>query len=298
MKGIVITMNADIILENKDLFIDFSTFKINVLLFNYTPECISTNNHSHSCMEIHFICGGNGEFIVDFERRYSVRAGDLIVIGEGVYHEEIINKSFKMPGFCIIIDIPSAKTEPQEYAIKAVESIKKTTFLLEHNQWEMQFLFEMLSDELQSMQLAVTESTKHLLGLIMIKLSRLCMKEELQNKILQKNTKDLDRFIIDNFFNRVFNYDILDLNAKALAKKLSVSERHLNRLLNQMYGLSFNNFLNCTKLKLAKYELINTNKTVEQISENCNWTSTYLIRQFKKRYNQTPAVFRKNYNKH
>jgi len=247
-------------------------------------------------MEMHFILSGSGDFITDFEDKHHVNAGDLVLIGKDVYHEEFIDNSVKMSGFCICFDIPIINDKANDFESIALQSMRDTRFLIKKQQSDIQLLFEMFAEEMQDQHIGFTESTKLILSLILLNISRICTKENTANfPIKPKTKKDLDKFICDEYFNRIFDMD--DLKASDLADKLSVSVRHLNRLLNEIYGISFNNRINEMKLRFTKYQLITTSYTVEKIAENCGWSSTYLIQQFKKRYNLTPAVFRKNHRK-
>lgn len=284
-------MNAEMQQQSTSFQIGFDLFKINVM-FYYSKMRLSTKNHFHSGFEIHFIGSGRGTFIIDFDSRHDVKAGDLIFVGKGVYHEEIVNNADKMSGFCIGIDIVEERAKADSQALRAIYSMAHTRFFIEHEQWETELLLEMLAQEINNQDYFVEESVKSLVSLIIIRIGRICTEDK-STKSTLKMKRTVEHMIIDGFFNRIFDYDMDDLTLQALAKKLSLSERHLNRLIHEMYGMSFIEKLNRTKLEFVRYELLNSKKTIEEISESCNWTSTYLIRQFKKQYKETPTVFRR-----
>ena len=99
--------------------------------------------------------------------------------------------------------------------------------------------------------------------------------------------------IIDLFFNRIFGHEGQNLTMEELSSQLHISSRHLNRLLQEHYGVTFHEKLMATKIKYAEYLLKTTDCSVGEISTMCGVTAACLIDNFKKIHGVTPAKYRK-----
>lgn len=86
------------------------------------------------------------------------------------------------------------------------------------------------------------------------------------------------------------------LSLQQIAKNEYISFGHLSRLFKKEVGIGFSQYVNQLKFESILHELINTSKKVYQIAEEHGFSNIkQFILQFKKKYNATPAQFRKNY---
>jgi ligand-binding sensor domain-containing protein/AraC-like DNA-binding protein len=87
-----------------------------------------------------------------------------------------------------------------------------------------------------------------------------------------------------------------DLTLKDLAKNLSIHYNHLSRLINEHFGLSFNDFINKYRINAVKQKLISPNvkkKTILQIMYECGFYSKSVFNTaFKKFTGMTPKEYR------
>jgi len=80
-----------------------------------------------------------------------------------------------------------------------------------------------------------------------------------------------------------------------LAKQFNFSERNLKRRFTQATGISINRYVQEVRIDRAKKQLLATDKTVNEISEEVGYeNSSFFSRLFKKSTGLTPAKWRKN----
>jgi AraC-like DNA-binding protein len=79
-----------------------------------------------------------------------------------------------------------------------------------------------------------------------------------------------------------------------LAKKLSISESHFNRLFKSQTGAAPYEYIKRAKLQYVKYLIDTTDKSISEISDLTGFgTSSRLIETFKSEYGTTPLKYRK-----
>lgn len=64
-----------------------------------------------------------------------------------------------------------------------------------------------------------------------------------------------------------------NITVKDIAEKTFFSERHINRICNKIWGRPFNTQKNFFRVQKAKNMLLNTDKTILQISVECGFSS-------------------------
>jgi len=86
------------------------------------------------------------------------------------------------------------------------------------------------------------------------------------------------------------------LNRKALADMLSTNEKYLHDLIKEYTGLTCAEYIISLRLDHACRLLddVNNYRTVDKIAENSGFSSSKTFyRQFRKHYNCSPALYRK-----
>lgn len=96
--------------------------------------------------------------------------------------------------------------------------------------------------------------------------------------------------IIDNFFGTQL---IEPLKAEQLSKQLHISERQLNRVIKQLYGMTFQEKLTQTKMDRATWLLRTTDKKIGGIADLVGYSSEASFYQvFRKYFQITPQKYR------
>lgn len=97
--------------------------------------------------------------------------------------------------------------------------------------------------------------------------------------------------LIDSFFVSEFS---IKSGAAALAQQLHISTRQLNRILQDMYGMSFRQKMNARRLSIALDRLQNSDDTLQQLAEFLGFSSTTALGIFiKKETGLTPSQIRR-----
>ncbi|MEA1915162.1 MAG: AraC family transcriptional regulator [Campylobacterota bacterium] len=101
--------------------------------------------------------------------------------------------------------------------------------------------------------------------------------------------------IANDMLNYINNNIDTDINIDQLAVDFGVNKFHLHKVFKEQMGMNIYETIKSLRLQKASNLLI-TNKysTITQIASMCGYSSqTSFIRAFKKRFNQTPKIWRK-----
>ena len=121
--------------------------------------------------------------------------------------------------------------------------------------------------------------------------------EDYQYKTSQQdmNAEDLQqlcritRYIMLNYQNKISLDDI--------ARMEHLSSYYLSHLIKENLGFNFQNFVNAIRLEFAEKELVFTNMTLMQISQDCGFSSpNYFNKCFSAWYGKTPSQYRRDYS--
>lgn len=108
------------------------------------------------------------------------------------------------------------------------------------------------------------------------------------NQNFPHNTDLID--LIERYLNNnLFSQNLL----KELGKLCGISERHINRIFFQKYGISIKKFVIRERLKAASHELLNSQKAIKTVALECGFNNfSYFTRHFRAHYNLTPSEYR------
>ena len=113
---------------------------------------------------------------------------------------------------------------------------------------------------------------------------------------LPENVRHTDRScrIVDNVINYTNENYIEPLNIRNLSRIFYVSENYLGRLFKREMGITYAEYLNSVRIRLACAFLKDTRDSVLQISERCGYENvTYFNRVFRKITGMTPIEYRR-----
>ncbi|MCF2940472.1 helix-turn-helix domain-containing protein [Paenibacillus alkaliterrae] len=89
------------------------------------------------------------------------------------------------------------------------------------------------------------------------------------------------------------NYAKPDLSLEWMAGEVKLSRGYLGKLFKAQIGVSFNDYLNTVRMEQAKLLLLETDESVQVISEKIGiYNNTYFYTLFKKSYHVSPAQYR------
>ncbi len=245
----------------------------------------STNRHCNAEYELHILLNGN--IPVEIEgNNITLEAGEGILIPPGRYHAPLI---------------PNGPIE--HFAVSFF--VSDSGFASELNERISDYNHFIISEDLaktcreiyrecENIGLYRNEKIKALLTDIMISALRILdLNKEATTDFSAIEPERAD--IIDNFFSL---YLECKQGAKQLAEQLHVSERQLNRIIRQLYKMTFQQKMTQTKMERAAWLLKTTAKKVGEIAQAVGYGSEPAFYQaFKKYFKVTPQEYRmlKNY---
>lgn len=127
-----------------------------------------------------------------------------------------------------------------------------------------------------------------------------CIHTLLTELIIQNMTGKLPYFSLPEYIRAIMKYIDLhfseDLTLEFLAKYQNVNKYHLSHEFKKYTGLTLKEYIITTRLSYAKDLLKYTEKTIQEISEQCGiYHTSHFINLFKAREGCTPHVYRKEW---
>jgi len=100
--------------------------------------------------------------------------------------------------------------------------------------------------------------------------------------------------IANDTMSYIYEFIDTDINIDELAIKFNVSKFHFHKIFKEQMGANIYETIKSIRLQKASNLLItNKSSTVTQVANMCGYSSqTSFIRAFKKRFNQTPKIWR------
>ncbi|MCQ2432043.1 MAG: AraC family transcriptional regulator [Clostridia bacterium] len=271
----------------KAMVLEIMNMRMTINRLSYLEHKQNTENHIHSYYELHCITGGHIEFKIDFNEKLSLGTNDWLLLRKNVFHEETIQDDCS--GFCIGIEIPDTSNS-------ILGTLEGSRYYLSHDDQELYTILKSISNEMEQMAPGYDDYCRSILTQFLIRVFRQCLPGQFGAVICEQkyfNTRN----VIDDFFNRYYRGIRDHFSVQDLAEKLYVTPRHVNRILNEQYGLSFGKMMLQTKLRHAEYLLRNTSKSLQEIGAECEMTEAYFFRSFKEQYKMTPRQYSKLYRK-
>ena len=92
----------------------------------------------------------------------------------------------------------------------------------------------------------------------------------------------------------LISYDLTaDLNLKSIASALNVNPSYLSSLFSKECGCTLTDYVHNQRIEESMRQLIQTNKTIMQISTDCGFNDVhYFNRCFKKKNGVTPTEYK------
>lgn len=269
---------------NAEYTIHVSNADIKLYQMAYFPKKEYTVHHIHSHFELHYITEGSAVYTMNFHEEITLHTGEWLLINKNVYHEETIPGAAS--GYVLSFNL---KNVEKKSFFSSLENLPyhKGGHDPELGDWMARILTEAGEQRPE-----YTSYCKNLFSILLIHLQRSFIHEE-SVKLSRAAKLENTYMIIDLFFNRIFGDEGHNLTIDELSSQLHISPRHLNRLLREYYGVTFHEKLMATRIKYAEYLLVNTDRSVGEISAMCSITAACLIENFKRIHHMTPAKYRK-----
>lgn len=252
--------------------------------------------HTHRFYEINYVLKGSCINLVE-EEPVLMNEGDFILMNPGTFHIPYCSAGDKLLNFLIDAEWftdhfknMTADSLPIAKFIKNTNGENFYRYILSSSNSKETVMFAEKMVEISNM-----ESKKKYLLLEAAMVEFLCSaifeNENIKLSDLKGENSKLGRKLINYLSD---NYK--DVTLEKTAEFAGYSKTHICRIFKDNVGKSFGEVLTDIRMERAKYSLINTDKTVKEISAETGYDSVeYFQRLFKRQTGVTPGEYRKKY---
>lgn len=256
--------------------------------------------HKHDFVElIYAYCGECTHYIEDIANKIVLQENDMIIVNQNVAHAigkittddvilkmvlptEFIRQNFQYQtvGDQAISDFFSTALQIRNpyYGYMLFRNRKKNC---------VRAFMEQILIEYFQQQPFCQEAIKNLLSLMFIELARKELAEKIEFYQLSMENLPIQEILHD------IEEHCEEITLNTLAEKYAYNESYLSRMIHQITGRSFLQFLSESKCKKAVRLLKTSDMPIEQIAEECGYNNVNnLYRLLRREMGKTPAAIR------
>lgn len=262
------------------------TFRGTVKLLNVASAAYGGDWHSvphtHNHMELFFIIGGKGQFLIE-DQIYPVNTSRLVIINPNVPHTEIGVKDSPLEYIVLGIDgleLPAGENSNGQYVIlNHFDESREISSCIRNILREMELKNPGYEDICQ----AYTE-------ILVIRLMRsieLSVPTETQTGANNRQCAAAKRYI-DMHFKEA-------LTLEQLAEEVHMNKYYLSHAFKREYGVSPINYMISKRIEESKYLLAETDLSLSQIAQLLGFSSlSYFSQVFRRTENISPMEYRQS----
>lgn len=254
--------------------------------------------HWHDEAEIIYVTKGCAKITV-WSNTYHVQEGDIVILMPHVihsieqldsHHAEYFNIVFHFS----ILEKPEENSRYDKY-LKPFLAHEKSVNCYEPKGTKLNTcLTPLLLSLIENRRNSYTTCeylVKSNLFMIMHYLNQACINTDKNEVLLQENYHKLKTVLY-----HVQNSYAQNITIKQAAALCGFSESHFMKLFKELTGMSFTAYLVNYRLELSAKQLIETEQKIIDIATNCGFNNhSYFTRAFLKKYNLTPAKYRRTF---
>ena len=237
--------------------------------------------HTHNHMELFFIVGGKGQFLID-DQLYPVDINTLVMINPNVTHTEV-----------------SLNAQPLEYIVLGIDGIELATSNTSNgqfsilNHYESMEISSCLRNILREMEQKnpgyedVCQAYMEILIIRLMRTTALAVPAEPQTVSTNRQCASVRRYI-DLHFKE-------PLTLEQLAEEGHMNKFYLSHAFKKEYGLSPINYMISKRIEESKYLLAETDLSMSQIAQLLGFSSlSYFSQVFHRTQDITPKEYRQS----
>lgn len=237
--------------------------------------------HTHEYMELFYIIGGTGLFLID-NQEHPVTVNDIIIINPEVSHAEV-----------------NINSQSLEYIVLGIEGIQlaagkysgKNFCILDHYEsTEISGCLWNILREMEQKHTGFEEVCQACMEMLVIRLMRsidLSVSADSQSAAGNKPCAAVKRYI-DQHFKEA-------LSLEQLAAKAHMNKYYLAHTFKEEYGVSPINYMISRRIVESKYLLTETDLSLSQIAQLLGFSSpSYFSQAFRRSQGVSPMDYRKN----
>ena len=238
--------------------------------------------HTHNHMELFFIIGGKGQFLIE-EHLHPVDVNNLVIINPNVVHTEV-----------------SLNAQPLEYIVLGVAGIQLATRDTSNGQFSILDHFESaeisgclrnILREMEQKNTGYEDVCQAYMEILIIRLMRstaLSVPSESQAVSTNRQCAAVRRYI-DLHFKET-------LTLEQLANEGHMNKFYLSHAFKREYGVSPINYMISKRIEESKYLLSETDLSMSQIAQLLGFSSlSYFSQVFHRTQAISPKEYRQNH---
>ncbi|EFS03580.1 putative AraC family transcriptional regulator [Listeria seeligeri FSL S4-171] len=243
--------------------------------------------HWHRSVELTYVVEG-GITLRTGDKVETYMKDSFFIINSGDIHEVSNVPSDNVEVVCLLISNDYLQGLQSEYADSRFDMSTTTETYAELAHIYREIL--VLHDEKDAFNFLKIQGK--LLEIIYILFTNHLVEETPQSLKKYVKTRELNKGILA-YIHR--NYDE-KLSLEMMATEFYFSREHFARLFKETFGKSFYNYVSDYRMYRAFPEIVNSEKTIEEISLKHGFSNAKsLITQFKKKYQDTPMRYRRKH---
>ena len=237
--------------------------------------------HTHNHMELFFIVGGKGQFLID-DQLYPVDVNTLVMINPNVTHTEV-----------------SLNAQPLEYIVLGIDGIELATSKTSNGQFSILDHYESMEissclrnilREMEQKNPGYEDVCQAYMEILIIRLMRtttLAVPAEPQAISTNRQCAAVRRYI-DLHFKET-------LTLEQLAEEGHMNKFYLSHAFKKEYGLSPINYMISRRIDESKYLLAETDLSMSQIAQLLGFSSlSYFSQVFRRTQDISPKEYRQS----
>ena len=237
--------------------------------------------HTHNHMELFFIVGGRGQFLIE-NQLYPVDVNNLVIINPNVVHTEV-----------------SLNAQPLEYIVLGVAGIQLATSDTSNGQFSILDHFESaeisgclrnILREMEQKNTGYEDVCQAYMEILIIRLMRstaLAVPSESHMISVNRQCAAVRRYI-DLHFKEA-------LTLEQLAEEGHMNKFYLSHAFKREFGVSPINYMISKRIEESKYLLAETDLSMTQIAQLLGFSSlSYFSQVFRRTQSVTPMEYRQS----
>lgn len=271
------------------------------LTVNYMEEvdqsCVEIH-HVHDCYEIYFSLQGGQTLQIDKEK-IQLEAGHLLLLRPKIYHHTVYEPDVSKEYLVLTFTTPVAGAGKSKvlrsedvFFTETFAKIASAPYILCADSFGCREVVSRIKYEFKHSFGAQFQMMVALYQEFLISAFRNVNTNPPTGKISDPANLciEITKYMHANYHKNISVQDIADT--------FYVSSRHVNRVFEQFFGISFKNLLNMYRLNYAKNYLIDTDLSIEHISSLVGFSSTKIMYQlFRREEGLTVAEWRAAHQK-
>ena len=253
----------------------------------------------HSCYEIYLVIEGAIDIMID-SSCFHLTTEDICWIGPGIEHKIISGTTEYLYVYFSFDFVPNSIQTSTVIAEKEMKMLlqyaNKYRFWVGKDIRRCRRLFEYLCEELDRCEFGCYIQICNLISSFIISTIRNMKLNPLNYENMFTSISHQNRY--NQLMGYLREHYAEDITLQTTADYLNVSTRHINRILNEHFGTTFNKMLSNMRISKTKSFLATTDYSVERISELVGFSSSRILsKQFKDAEGITVSQYRQSKEK-